>query len=340
MRGRLRRPGGTDGEEGAYKSQRGNFSICRFLAFNDAFLDGTLTPQQSSRMHELSSARSKQLSTFEASMAHAVVIKPLLFLLSCRACGIQKKDRTPRKGNSPPAYVNLPKTGNIDTAHSRQCPDTCCGVSALLYRVAVGVLHYGGLYRDPTIRTGACRRGRPSTTPQEGQPPHRPTPTHPRQTTQPSLAPMPRHQLWGLCPTVPSGSRGLALWWLVQGPHNQDWCLPSRQTANQTPRRTTSPPPYTNPPKTDNINHRSRQCPDTSCGVSALNKQTNKHLRCGNRKGLLGRNDQTHHRMGPKTMESTPPIKRNTQAYNQQITRRIYLFPNQAQSKAPTNQPT
>ena len=25
------------------------------------------------------------------------------------------------------------------------------------------------------------------------------------------------------------------------------------------------------------------------------NKQTNKNLRCGNRKGLLGRNDQTHH---------------------------------------------
>ena len=27
------------------------------------------------------------------------------------------------------------------------------------------------------------------------------------------------------------------------------------------------------------------------------NKQTNKNLRCGNRKGLLGRNDQTHHTM-------------------------------------------
>ena len=27
---------------------------------------------------------------------------------------------------------------------------------------------------------------------------------------------------------------------------------------------------------------------------------TNKHLRCGNRKGLLGRNDQTHHRMDPE----------------------------------------
>ena len=28
-------------------------------------------------------------------------------------------------------------------------------------------------------------------------------------------------------------------------------------------------------------------------------KQTNKNLRCGNRKGLLSRNDQTHQRMGP-----------------------------------------
>ena len=45
-----------------------------------------------------------------------------------------------------------------------------------------------------------------------------------------------------------------------------------------------------------------------------FNKQTNKNLRCGNRKGLLSRNDQTHHRMGPKTMESRPPSKRNTQA--------------------------
>ena len=51
------------------------------------------------------------------------------------------------------------------------------------------------------------------------------------------------------------------------------------------------------------------------------NKQTNKNLRCGNRKGLLGRNDQTHHRMGPKTMESIPPSKRNTQADNQLRTR-------------------
>ena len=53
----------------------------------------------------------------------------------------------------------------------------------------------------------------------------------------------------------------------------------------------------------------------------ASNKQTNKNLRCGNRKGLLGRNDQTHHRMGPKTMESIPPSKRNTQADIQLRTR-------------------
>ena len=50
--------------------------------------------------------------------------------------------------------------------------------------------------------------------------------------------------------------------------------------------------------------------------------QTNKkNLRCGNRKGLLGQNDQTHHRMGPKTMESIPPSKRNTQADIQLRTR-------------------
>ena len=54
---------------------------------------------------------------------------------------------------------------------------------------------------------------------------------------------------------------------------------------------------------------------------SSTNKQTNKNLRCGNRKGLLGRNDQTHHRMGPKTMESIPPSKRNTQADIQLRTR-------------------
>ena len=55
--------------------------------------------------------------------------------------------------------------------------------------------------------------------------------------------------------------------------------------------------------------------------VCLQNKQTNKNLRCGNRKGLLGRNDQTHHRMGPKTMESIPPSKRNTQADIQLRTR-------------------
>ena len=52
-----------------------------------------------------------------------------------------------------------------------------------------------------------------------------------------------------------------------------------------------------------------------------LCSHTNKNLRCGNRKGLLGRNDQTHHRMGPKTMESIPPSKRNTQADIQLRTR-------------------
>ena len=55
--------------------------------------------------------------------------------------------------------------------------------------------------------------------------------------------------------------------------------------------------------------------------TDTANKQTNKNLRCGNRKGLLGRNDQTHHRMGPKTMESIPPSKRNTQADIQLRTR-------------------
>ena len=69
-------------------------------------------------------------------------------------------------------------------------------------------------------------------------------------------------------------------------------------------------------------------------------KQTNKKLRCGNRKGLLGRTDQTHHRMGPKTMDSTPPSNRKTQSDIQrwrlqtvrmkQITRRIYVSPNNA----------
>ena len=51
------------------------------------------------------------------------------------------------------------------------------------------------------------------------------------------------------------------------------------------------------------------------------NKQTNKNLRCGNRKGLLSRNDQTHHRMGPKTMESIPPSKRNKQTNKQELAR-------------------
>ena len=55
--------------------------------------------------------------------------------------------------------------------------------------------------------------------------------------------------------------------------------------------------------------------------LSVRYKQTNKNVRCGNRKGLLGRNDQTHHRMGPKTMESIPPSKRNTQADIQLRTR-------------------
>ena len=40
-----------------------------------------------------------------------------------------------------------------------------------------------------------------------------------------------------------------------------------------------------------------------------------------NRKGLLSRNDQTHHRMGPKTMESIPPSKRKTQADIQLVVR-------------------
>ena len=54
--------------------------------------------------------------------------------------------------------------------------------------------------------------------------------------------------------------------------------------------------------------------------IQNINK-TNKNLRCGNRKGRLSRNDQTHHRMGPKTMESIPPSKRNTQADIQLRTR-------------------
>ena len=55
----------------------------------------------------------------------------------------------------------------------------------------------------------------------------------------------------------------------------------------------------------------------TQAQTNKQTNKTNKNLRCGNRKGLLGRNDQTHHRMGPKTRDSTPPIKRNTQAYIQ-----------------------
>ena len=35
---------------------------------------------------------------------------------------------------------------------------------------------------------------------------------------------------------------------------------------------------------------------DGEAGGGVCAEQTNKHLRCGNRKGLLGRNDQTHHR--------------------------------------------
>ena len=58
----------------------------------------------------------------------------------------------------------------------------------------------------------------------------------------------------------------------------------------------------------------------SNLAATETNKQT-KNLRCGNRKGLLGRNDQTHHRMGPKTMESIPPSKRNTQADIQLRTR-------------------
>ena len=49
----------------------------------------------------------------------------------------------------------------------------------------------------------------------------------------------------------------------------------------------------------------------TANGECILHHYTynNKHLRCGNRKGLLGRNDQTHHRMDPSTMASRPPTK-------------------------------
>ena len=44
-------------------------------------------------------------------------------------------------------------------------------------------------------------------------------------------------------------------------------------------------------------------------GHVAVYNNNSKHLRCGNRKGLLGRNDQTHHRMDPNTMASRPPTK-------------------------------
>ena len=51
--------------------------------------------------------------------------------------------------------------------------------------------------------------------------------------------------------------------------------------------------------------------PTTHRYQTSLQLQTNKNFRCGNRKGLrLGRNDQTQHRMGPKTMDSTPPSNR------------------------------
>ena len=58
--------------------------------------------------------------------------------------------------------------------------------------------------------------------------------------------------------------------------------------------------------------------------------KTNKNLRCGNRKGLLSRNNQTHQRMGPKTMESIPPSKRKTQADIQLRTRQIVAPANKA----------
>ena len=53
--------------------------------------------------------------------------------------------------------------------------------------------------------------------------------------------------------------------------------------------------------------------------ANPYSEQTNKNLRCGNRKGLLSRNDQTHHRMGPKTMESIPPSKRNNKQTNKNL---------------------
>ena len=118
--------------------------------------------------------------------------------------------------------------------------------------------------------------------PQQGQNPKKdnlPTTIHRPQDGQRrhiSLTPMPRHRLWSLCPTVPSDSGGLALWWLAQGEHNQDWCLPLRQTVNpdpnkdRAPRKTTSPPPHTKRKMGNVDTSHSRQCPDTACGLSAL----------------------------------------------------------------------
>ena len=71
-------------------------------------------------------------------------------------------------------------------------------------------------------------------------------------------------------------------------------------------------------------------CALFAVSVVGCMKQTNKNLRCDNRKGLLSRNDQTHQRMGPKTMESIPPSKRNTQADIQLRTRQIVAPANKA----------
>ena len=47
----------------------------------------------------------------------------------------------------------------------------------------------------------------------------------------------------------------------------------------------------------------SHTCLGSTAGSSkflqGINNNNNKHLRCGNRKGPLGRTDQTHHRMDP-----------------------------------------
>jgi hypothetical protein len=45
-------------------------------------------------------------------------------------------------------------------------------------------------------------------------------------------------------------------------------------------------------------------------------KQTNKRLRCGSRAGLLGQNDQTHHRMEPKQM--APELIQKQKSYRVQ----------------------